>query len=1112
VKLQRAWCLIAGVLLAALHLAFAQFPGGGSGTEGDPYLVSSAEHLNAIRTPYLGSLGSPLYYRQTADIDLSGFLNWEPIGSSTIPAYVNYAGASNRISNLTITRSSESGVGLFGKLAGSIQDLALDSGSVTANSWGGSLVGFLDGGTIQGCRSTVSVSGSSSIGGLVGWNEGGALQDSCYRTGSVEATGSYAGGLVGYNGGTVDGCYAAGSVSAGTFPGGLVGWAGGGASVAGSYWDTTVSGQAASAGSVSGGILTSNMMQRATFSGWDFSTQWQLYESNSYPYLEALAEDTAAPVFDPAGGAFVGESVTVTASCATAGSMIHYTTNGVAPTDTSASIASGGSVAVPLPGTLRAVAWVAYRNPSLASSATYTTAEPVALPQFSPGAGSYAGAMVTVTVVCSTASSTLRYTLDGADPTEATSNTVANGGTVEVPLGDPGTTLKVRAYRADLNPSDVATAVYSSATSVGAPVFTPAGGAYVGSSVAVTVTCNTASADIWYTTDGSEPAVSNGTSVASGAEILVPLVTQTNVLRARAFYSGLNPSVIVTSLYFRAAAAVAPIFDPPAGAFASSHVMVTITSGSAGALIRYTLDGTDPDEATPTSVTNGGVVTVAVPLEGTTLKARAFRTDLNPSVVSSAYYEPSDPVATPVFTPMGGQPTGTVQIACATAGATIRYTTDGSRPATDSLVVTNGGVVVVSVPGTLKARAWKTGMYASAIQTAYYGDFAGGSGTSPDPYQIATPEHLDNVRDHMSAAFVLVADIDLGVSPWNDGAGWPPIGALGNAFNGTMNGDGYVVRNLSIVRPGDEDIGLFGYAGSASQIINLGLVGGSVSGKNFVGGLVGYCEGAIASSFATCDVLGNIFDLTGGAGGLVGVGAATASLSNCYATGAVSGTWNLGGLLGYSQSSVSKCYAAGSVATAPDAGGMIGKYLSGTVAESYWDVEASGRTASGGGSGVEGKTTSEMQAQATFVGWDFAGVWGIQEATEYPVLQVFESHELSIPDAWLIQHYGSVDAAPAYSVKGNPLWWEYVAGTDPTDMGSVLAIDSIAEAGATLTLHVNSVTGRWYGVEARSNLMAGVWQTVGGVAEQPGTGAGLGFDLPLSWPTGFYRVTVRLDE
>jgi hypothetical protein len=36
--MQSIWILVPGILLAAVHLAFGQFPGGGS--EGDPYLIA----------------------------------------------------------------------------------------------------------------------------------------------------------------------------------------------------------------------------------------------------------------------------------------------------------------------------------------------------------------------------------------------------------------------------------------------------------------------------------------------------------------------------------------------------------------------------------------------------------------------------------------------------------------------------------------------------------------------------------------------------------------------------------------------------------------------------------------------------------------------------------------------------------------------------------------------------------------------------------------------------------------------------------------------------------------------------------------------------------------
>jgi len=80
-------------------------------------------------------------------------------------------------------------------------------------------------------------------------------------------------------------------------------------------------------------------------------------------------------------------------------------------------------------------------------------------------------------------------------------------------------------------------------------------------------------------------------------------------------------------------------------------------------------------------------------------------------------------VAVPVFDPAGGEQAGgsvSVVVTCATPGAVIRYATNGSEPTEASQAMTSGGAVVVSVPGTLKARAFKPGLEASATKAAYY--------------------------------------------------------------------------------------------------------------------------------------------------------------------------------------------------------------------------------------------------------------------------------------------------------------------------------------------------------------------------------------------------------
>ncbi|MFZ2539218.1 MAG: glycosyl hydrolase family 18 protein, partial [Oscillospiraceae bacterium] len=126
-----------------------------------------------------------------------------------------------------------------------------------------------------------------------------------------------------------------------------------------------------------------------------------------------------------------------------------------------------------------------------------------------------------------------------------------------------------------------------------------------------------------------------------------------------------------------------PSFSPTGGTFSVAQ-SVTISCATAGATIRYTTDGTQP---TATSAQYNGAINVA---STTTLNAKAFKTGMTDSVTASATYTisstPIQTVATPSFSPIGGtfNVAQSVTISCATAGATIRYTTDGTQPTATS--------------------------------------------------------------------------------------------------------------------------------------------------------------------------------------------------------------------------------------------------------------------------------------------------------------------------------------------------------------------------------------------------------------------------------------------
>ncbi len=85
-------------------------------------------------------------------------------------------------------------------------------------------------------------------------------------------------------------------------------------------------------------------------------------------------------------------------------------------------------------------------------------------------------------------------------------------------------------------------------------------------------------------------------------------------------------------------------------------------------------------------------------------------------------HKPTDPdqVSKPVFSPAGGTYEGVVDVGLTTTtpGTTIRYTTDGSDPNTNSSVYYSP--IHVTQTTTLKAKAYRSGLQDSAIATASY--------------------------------------------------------------------------------------------------------------------------------------------------------------------------------------------------------------------------------------------------------------------------------------------------------------------------------------------------------------------------------------------------------
>ena len=206
-----------------------------------------------------------------------------------------------------------------------------------------------------------------------------------------------------------------------------------------------------------------------------------------------------------------------------------------------------------------------------------------------------------------------------------------------------------------------------------------------------------------------------------------------------------------------------------------------------------------------------------------------------------------------------------------------------------------------------------------------------------------TGQDLQGINGNLTGNYALGSNINASAtSTWNSKGGSPPVYAgftpIGNAstqFTGTFDGLGHSISNLTINLPSTNYVGLFGYTGPGSVIRNVGLIGGSVSGSNYVGELVGQDNGTVSNSYATGNVSG-----TNNVGGLVGYNYG-GTVSNSYATGNVSGTDTVGGLVGYNYGTVGNSYATGSVHGSTFVGGLVGlNYV--TISNSYATGSVSG--------------------------------------------------------------------------------------------------------------------------------------------------------------------------
>jgi hypothetical protein len=950
-----------------------------------------------------------------ANIDASATVNtvfFSPIGNATTPYTGTFDGLGHSVTNLNIYYSGISYVGMFGdiKTGAVIRNVSLVGGSVTGSNYVGGLVGYNLGGTIDFSNSSSTVTGSTSVGGLVGYNKGGAI-DSSYAQGKVNAGAiayiSNAGGLVGYNlGGIIDSSNSSATVyGTGNNIGGLVGNNDNNGTIISTIRNSFAMGSV-SGGADVGGLVGFN-------SGGAINTS----------YATGIVNGT---------GSYVGGLV---------GNTTGNVSNTYATGNVTGSVTVGGLV-----GTSSGTIDNSYAQGTVNAGAIAYISNAGGLAGYSSGSVSNAYATGTVTVTGSGGhvGGLIGESHAGVSNSYATGS-VSGGADVGGLVGfNSGGTI---------NTSYATGIVNGTGSNVGGLVGNTTG------NVSNTYATGNVTGSV---TVGGLVGTSSGTidnSYAQGTVNAGAIAYISNAGGLAGYSSGSVSNAYATGTVTGTGGHVGGLIGESHAGVSNSYAAGSVSGGysDVGGLVGYN---------------NGTTAQISNSYATGSVSGKLNAGGLVGLNTGGSVYSYWNITTSGQATSAGGTGLTTAQMQNASNFTGFTFTT------TPGLIQNNW--VIVDTDGTLNGSNGATfPMLASEYSTT-----------------INNTHQLQLMAMNLSANYTLRQNIDAlgtgnskdvwGNSIWGSSS-FAPIGNVTTQFTGTFDGLGHTISNLTMNLPGVAYVGLFGYMGTGSVVGNVGLVGGSVtgsafvgglvgvnlqgtvtnsydtgnvsgtdifvgglvgynpngtvnnsyatgsvSGKNYVGGLIGFNQGATSNSYATGSVSGANY-----VGGLVGYNDLYSAISNSYATGSVSGAGSyVGGLLGYNLGALSNSpggtvnnsFATGSVSGTNYVGGLLG-YNGSTVSNSFWDTITSNQPTVGVGfgdaTGTTGLTTAQMKQKSSFSGWSIANtggsgaIWRIYEGNSTPLLTSFLT-PLTLTDAQdvAVTYNGTTQSAASTTVSG----------------------------------------------------------------------------------------------
>ena len=214
-------------------------------------------------------------------------------------------------------------------------------------------------------------------------------------------------------------------------------------------------------------------------------------------------------------------------------------------------------------------------------------------------------------------------------------------------------------------------------------------------------------------------------------------------------------------------------------------------------------------------------------------------------------------------------------------------------------------------------------------------------------------------EDTYGSTFVLTTDIDLSGKEWNPIGGYQE--GVNVQFNGKFDGNGHVIKNLTIESSELGTAGFWASTSSSASIKNLGLENVNIDVRGYrseynstttVGCLIGNSQGVLVSN---CFVInGNVIG-EDGVGGLIGAQVNfNSEVSDCYFKGSVFGEEKVGGLIGSTVTGppysleVKNCFTDAYISGLDNVGGLIGLNSPADIINCYAKGEVIGKSFVGG--------------------------------------------------------------------------------------------------------------------------------------------------------------------